>query len=119
MKVDPNVAEGSGINLKEMIAKGPSAAAISQSLHVSSTHIKLGDNGPATIVVENTLSGKVKLAVQVFSGSGFDAALNERELGPSAKTQLVISRRPGTKFKPGHISISVLPTSQVVDIQVE
>jgi hypothetical protein len=118
MKVDPNLASNSGIDLKAMIAKGPDAAAVAHAVHVDKTKVTLVENGSATVLIENTLAGPVKLVSQVLSGSGFDAVLQDSQLSASGKTQLTISRRPGSNFKPGHVSITVNPTSQIVDVQV-
>lgn len=119
MKVDPGVAEGSGMDLKAMIAKGPTEKDVQRGVDADRMEVKLNGNKSQEIKIENKLPGRVTLSAEIVSGSGFDVTLRDSGLDGSGKTRLIISRRRGVEFKPGKLAVMVQPTGQVLQIAVD
>jgi len=118
MKVDPGVAAGSGMDLKAMIAKGPTQKDLLQGVGVDRAEVHLTGNKSQEVKIENKLPGRVSLRAEIVSGAGFDVALRDSGLEGRGKTQLFVSRRKGVEFKPGRLALMVQPTGQVLQIAV-
>ncbi len=118
MKVDPGVAAGSGMDLKAMIAKGPTQKDVLQGVDTDRTEVHLTGNKSQEVKIENKLPGRVSLRAEIVSGAGFDVTLRDSGLEGRGKTQLFVSRRRGVEFKPGRLAVMVQPTGQVLQITV-
>lgn len=119
MRVNPELAKKSGINISEMIAKGPKPAQFAVTVKADQTAIRMSDaSEPKRVTLSSTFPGTVKLSARVLSGTGFDVELKAGELAVNGKTELVVTRREGQPFQAGHIAVLVNPTSQLLDIGV-
>ena len=101
MKVNADVAEKSNVDLKSMIAKGPTAKTLQQGVGADRASVQLIGNKTQEVKIENKLPGPVTLSTQIVSGTGFDAALRDSDLAGNGKTRLVISRRARGRIQAG------------------
>lgn len=119
MKVDPEKAAASHLNLKEMIRKGPDMAELMNGVHAESTRMELGQEPGATASMEltNKLPGTVELAMTAPVGAGFTCTLAPEMLKSGEKAILTLHSIPGIK-QDASIGIQVRPTGQNLVIQV-
>jgi|SRR5277367_940706 len=119
MRVNAESAERSGVNLQEMIAKGPKAAEVAGGVKITKASLKIGLEMGASdgTVLMNTLPGEVNLTVNVPPGSGISAELTKTVLAYGGKATLIV-RRTSTDFKPTTVSVLVSPTQEKINIRV-
>ena len=120
MKVDPDAAKESGVNLAAMIAKGPSQQELLTGVKVSSEKLTIpeGKGNTGSVTLENTLPGIVRLSTDTGSTVGITAELSQSSLGLKDKGTMTI-RRVADNSKGGVVTVRVTPTGQVIGIVVQ
>jgi len=123
MKVNPTLAQESGLNLQQEMAKGKAemAAARDKTFAADRQSVTLPSQTSSEIVIlSNLLPGPISLGFQRTSGTGFDVVLKGGQLGPKATAELKIYRSNQTKgdFKPGVVIVRAFPTGQQMSINV-
>jgi hypothetical protein len=123
MKVNPTLAQESGLDLQQEMAKGKAemAAARSKTFAVDRQSVTLpAKDSSQSVILSNLLPGPIRLGFQRTSGSGFDVILIGGELAPKATAELKIYRSNHAKgdFKPGVVIVRAFPTGQQMSISV-
>lgn len=118
MHVNPNSPGAKDVDLKDLIAKGPTEKDLALAIVADRSHLELKNGAHQEIKLKSSLPGPVKLKAQIISGSGFEAFLKSSDLEPHGKTELIVSRLQGTEFRAGRVSVLVIPTEQVIEISV-
>ncbi len=120
MKVDPDAAKESGVNLAAMIAKGPSSRELMEGVKASSLRLTIPkEKGAAgSVTLENTLPGIVSLAMDTTAAGGMTVELSRVSLGLKDKGTLTI-RRQTENSNGALVKVHVKPTGQIIAIKVD
>ena len=119
MKVDPEKAAQSHLNLREMIRKGPDMAELQNGVQAAATTVELEEAAGATasVVLTNKLPGTVELVMAAPLGVGFNSTLSAQTLKAGEQATLTLHSIPGLK-RDASVGIQVRPTGQNLVIQV-
>ncbi|HCC55746.1 MAG TPA: hypothetical protein DEQ47_00500 [Solibacterales bacterium] len=119
MKVDPEKAAQSHLNLKELIRKGPDMAELMNGVRAGATTVELDQEAgaSASVVLTNKLPGTVDLVLAPPIGVGFTSTLSAETLKSGEQATLTLHSIPGIK-RDASVGIQVRPTGQSLVIQV-
>jgi hypothetical protein len=121
MRVNADQAQGTGLDLKAAIAKGPKPTSLPAPYAVDKREVTLpAGSTPQVITITNKLTGPTKISFQIAGGSGFDCTLKKFNLAAGESTELLVYRsRTKKELVPGAITINSYPIPQTILIQVK